>query len=208
MFFVYLHKKGDTGEPFYVGKGTGKRIYFHSGRNQWWHNIVAKHGIAYEFLGYFELEVDAFAYEKDRIAFYRSEGYTLCNLTDGGEGASGRVLSEESRAKMIASAKAKPAQSQEARTKRSQSMSGRVRSPEHCAALSEVQKGKPHSSEHTAKVALARLGMKLSDETKARMSASSKTRPPISEETRQRLRDVAVLREQAKKQAQALLTLL
>ena len=28
MFYTYMHVKADTGQPFYIGKGQGKRAWF------------------------------------------------------------------------------------------------------------------------------------------------------------------------------------
>lgn len=90
-FYTYLHCK-PNGDPFYVGKGNGKRSHdFTCGRNQHHKNIVAKYGK--ENVGVFVFDCDseaqALADEVQQIAQLREEGYELCNMTDGGEGASG-----------------------------------------------------------------------------------------------------------------------
>ena len=50
MYYVYLHIKEDTGQPFYVGKGHGNRCIQQDHRNQYWKNIVNKHGFDVIFL--------------------------------------------------------------------------------------------------------------------------------------------------------------
>ena len=49
-FYVYIHRKMDTGEIFYVGKGKGSRYKDSSSRNKHWKHIVNKHGFAYEII--------------------------------------------------------------------------------------------------------------------------------------------------------------
>ncbi len=42
-FYVYGHYRKDTGDLFYVGKGTADRAWSKHGRNSHWLNIVEKH---------------------------------------------------------------------------------------------------------------------------------------------------------------------
>ena len=50
IFYVYEHVRNDTGQVFYVGKGSGRRAYYSSGRNKHWHRIVNKHGFSVTIL--------------------------------------------------------------------------------------------------------------------------------------------------------------
>jgi hypothetical protein len=96
-----------TGEVFYVGKGIRGRINLHEaearkGVNSHKCNIIRKiwreggeviktkvcEGLS---------EEEAFEYERMLIAAYGRKN--LVNLTDGGEGASGHIPSDETRAK-------------------------------------------------------------------------------------------------------------
>jgi hypothetical protein len=99
-FYTYLHCKPD-GIPFYVGKGTGIRGYqFHRSRNVHYKNIVAKYGSKNIKVFIFDCdsEAQALSDEIQQIAQLRNEGYKLCNLTNGGDGASGYRFTAEQRA--------------------------------------------------------------------------------------------------------------
>jgi hypothetical protein len=87
--YTYLHRRADDGIPFYIGKGQGARAHSHSPRNEFWKSIVRKHGISVEILAHWADEKDAFHHEVALIAAFRSMGFRLANLTDGGDGASG-----------------------------------------------------------------------------------------------------------------------
>lgn len=96
-FVVYLHKR-PCGSVFYVGKGLRRRAYdFAPSRRTDWHkNIVAKYGRESIGIEVIECRDEAHSFEVERreIAKARSEGHVLCNLTDGGEGCSGRAMTE------------------------------------------------------------------------------------------------------------------
>lgn len=102
QFYTYLHCKPD-GMPFYVGKGSVNRAYeLVAGRKNKHHrNIVDKYGK--ENIGIFVFPCDSeeqeFADEIQQIAQLRRDGYRLSNKTDGGEGASGLVVTPETRMK-------------------------------------------------------------------------------------------------------------
>jgi hypothetical protein len=88
-YFVYVHYRLDDDEPFYVGKGTRNRDRLKAQRGDWWKRIVAKHGYRIERIFYTNYETEAFNRERSLIATLRALGKPLCNLTDGGDGASG-----------------------------------------------------------------------------------------------------------------------
>jgi hypothetical protein len=90
-YYVYLHRRNDTNDVFYIGKGRGYRSRTKDNRNKWWLAIVAKHGYTVEYVEKGLTEYDAYNLEVETIKFYRECGYKLCNLTDGGEGGSGSV---------------------------------------------------------------------------------------------------------------------
>lgn len=97
-YYVYAHYTLDTNELFYIGKGCNNRHLTNSGRSTYWYNIVNKHGYKAEKLIDNLEEADAFIQEILAI----KEFSPRANFTKGGEGASGRVLSQKSLNKMSA----------------------------------------------------------------------------------------------------------
>lgn len=138
-FYVYTHAKQDTGEVFYVGKGEARRHLSRCGRNEWWKRTVAKHGLKSEIIERFADEADAFAMERYLIASYRALGTALVNMTDGGEGASGRRLGAIGRQRISIANK------------------GLKRTPENVAAHREFMRTWRHSEESKAKIGSGNL---------------------------------------------------
>ena len=95
-WLVYLHFRLDTGECFYIGKGTEKRARAKDGRNPIWNRIVKKSGYKIVIASYFEDEKEALASEVDLIARYTPKA----NITAGGEGVSGLKHSDSSKEKL------------------------------------------------------------------------------------------------------------
>lgn len=98
-FYTYKHYKADDNTVFYVGKGKLDRCLHRKDRSQWWYNTVNKHGY-YIIIDEINLtEEQAFAREKELVSIYGRKQYggLLINLTDGGEGVSGKIFTEEER---------------------------------------------------------------------------------------------------------------
>lgn len=140
-YYCYEHWRPDKDVCFYVGKGKRGRAYdMKTGRNKYHRNIqgkLARLGMCVEIRLVADglSEIDAYAQEKSRIAFWRSVGVRLTNLTDGGDGViglkrseawkkalgdrfRGRRLSDETKAKISAAGKLRKS-SQETRAKQS-----------------------------------------------------------------------------------------
>jgi hypothetical protein len=103
LFYVYEHLRNDTNQIFYVGKGKvgSGRSNITFGRNQYWKRVVKKaNGFRVHKVVENVSELFAFQKEIERIAELKSAGIRLCNMTDGGDGASGYKHTEESLHKM------------------------------------------------------------------------------------------------------------
>jgi hypothetical protein len=99
-YYVYQHIRLDTGECFYIGKGTARRFASKKSRNAYWHNIVNLVGYKSEILASNLSELEAFNFEKLMITLAKDLGQCVANITNGGEGASGYKHSEETKEKM------------------------------------------------------------------------------------------------------------
>lgn len=141
-YFVYQHRRLDTGEIFYIGKGTRterkqyERAYTSDNRSKFWRNITAKTDFSVELIVDFFVEADAFAIERELISAHkrRLDGGTLCNLTLGGEGHAGLSPSAETRAKLSAAGSGEKHYNW-----------GKKLSPETCRRKSESLKASPHN---------------------------------------------------------------
>lgn len=191
VFYVYSHRRKDTGEVFYIGKGKGRRAHTKSGRSELWGRIASKYGFYVSIITDELSEKDALTLEKELILKHDN----LCNFTDGGEGISGYRHSEEAKIK-IRLAHAGKKQSPEIIEARAAKLRGKKRtaefgeevrrrnlgrkaSKEARLKMSASRKGKKRSFETIEKVASAHRGMKRSEESRNRMRESQKKRPVI-----------------------------
>lgn len=99
-FYVYEWYIIETNEVFYVGKGTGNRYKQIKGRNRYFQCMFNSHNCNVRKIKDELTEIDAFNLEIETIKYYRENtDYRLTNQTDGGEGTSGWVPSEDFRHK-------------------------------------------------------------------------------------------------------------
>lgn len=151
--YTYVHRRLDTGDVFYVGKGTGYRAKGKNGRNKHWWAIVRKHGFCVEIVSLWPTDEQAYQHEIELIAAYKAAGVYLCNYGTGGEGGgAGRIQSEEERAK------------------RSAIQTEVWKRPEFRAFIVPKLKGRKFSEE--AKRRPRKKPSPMSDETRAKMSAA------------------------------------
>lgn len=171
-FYVYAHRRSDCGAIFYVGKGRGGRFASPHGRNSYWGRVAKKYGFDAIILKDGMDERAAFDLEAKTIAFYRSIGVQLTNLTDGGEGPSGRSFSDEAKAKMRAA------------------KVGRKLPPDHIAKIAQANAGKKRSEEyrefmrgrvfteaHRANLSKGATGRKLAPETIEKIKETKRLNP-------------------------------
>ena len=155
MFYTYGHYT-ESGRLFYIGKGVNRRMCDRSNRNTHWRNTAAKHGLKVEVFANWSTEKEALDHEVFLISCFRSLGFKLCNQTDGGEGFSGGVVSEENRRLSSLRFKGRPAPNKGLPSP----LKGSTLSEEHKLKLSAAKLGKPGP----------RKGVALSEETKSKIS--------------------------------------
>jgi hypothetical protein len=159
QFYAYIHAKPD-GTPFYVGKGNGRRLNMFHRRNQHHKNIVAKYGRRNILIGRLDCsdESTAFDLEMGLIKCLRRSGVDLANLTDGGHGPSGLVVTPEQRAKISATLMGRSGtpHTEASKAKISAANTGRKRTPEEIKKMSDAYKRRgPISDETRAKLSAA-----------------------------------------------------
>lgn len=157
QFYVYVYRDPSRkNEPIYVGKGQGQRAYDHidDAQNNHLRNRLAKmkrNGIE-PIINVVDMPSEALALqcEIDTIARFGRKDLKLgpvLNMTDGGEGTSGRVEGAETRKKKSDAKKGKPppnkgkSPSLETRKKNSDAQKGKSASLETRAKMSDAHKG-------------------------------------------------------------------
>ena len=176
-YYTYAYLREDK-TPYYIGKGTGNRIY---STNRIIKPPKDKSRIIY--LKQNLTEAEAFRHEIYMIAvFGRKDLGTgiLINRTNGGEGSSGVVKSDETR-KKLSEAGRRRTHSEETKKRMSDSQKGRTHSEETKRKQSEVKKGKNNpnygktpSEETKRKRSVANKGKTHSEETKRKQSEVKK----------------------------------
>lgn len=135
IFFIYLDKTNKN-RVFYVGKGKIKRTKNITKRNKLWHRIAAKYGHKREIIFATKDESFAFLLEIKLIKEYKTFAKSCnngsgwgANLTEGGQGVSGRVVSIETKEKLRKAHTGK-VMSEESKIKTGLASSQRKHSPE------------------------------------------------------------------------------
>lgn len=120
-----------------------------------WIRLLQRESLNYEIAILQESELDALEdNERWWIRYGRLSGWPLTNMTDGGDGTRGLVVSPETRARISAAQR------------------GRKRSPEHVAKVAAAHRGRKLSDEHRAKLSESHRGQRQSAETIARRAAA------------------------------------
>lgn len=185
-FYIYHYCDPESGTPFWVGKGKGRRAFCHlnnckrlcdSSYNTFFYRKLRKMLLSdinpdIKIVRDQLEEKEALDLEMSDIKRIgrRDQGKgPLTNLTDGGEGASGFTHSEEAKQRM------------------SKAHLGKILSKETRQRMSEVHMGKKHTEETKQKIGKIHKGKVISEKTKQRMSKVQKGKV-TSEETKQKLR--------------------
>jgi len=173
IYYTYAYLREDK-TPYYIGKGKGNRAYRRRDKGIKPPRDKSKILILKQNL----TEEESFRHEVYMIAvFGRKDLGTgiLHNKTNGGDGVSGAVVSDDTRRKMSEALKGKP-RSKEIRRKISESHKGKTHSEESRRNMSESQKGKTFSEETKRKLSESQKGKNHSEETRRKMSEARKGR--------------------------------
>jgi len=169
MFYTYLWLRED-GTPYYVGKGKGRRAFRRGSPTDAPRILVQPH----------PSEQDALVAEIFLIAHYgRIDQKTgiLRNHTDGGDGTSGAIYTEERREKARVAGLDRT-HSEESKRKIGLASTGRYFSPEARQKISDGNKGvpKPKSEEVRKRISMTLTGRNLSKEVKRKISIACRGR--------------------------------
>ena len=187
MAYVYGHYKADTGELFYIGKGSGHRAWSKRTRNKHWKYVVEKHGLIIKVLE--DGLTDDEAYNRERQLIAEVGLNNLTNKTEGGEGLTSQALKQLYK------------DNPEISRKISNALTGKPKTKKHSENISKGKKGiattfGPKSAETKQKLSEARKRWFAKGNTawnKGKTGVQT-----VSEETRQKLREAA-LRQHSKK---------
>lgn len=133
---IYRHLK-PNGEVFYIGIGSLKRAYTFKDRNKYWHHVVDKYDYEIQILKTGLSKEEACELESILISYYGRKDIgtgRLVNMTNGGEGAFGVLISEDRKKKV------------------GEFHLGRKRPLETGQKISKALKNIPKSKEHKAKL--------------------------------------------------------
>lgn len=211
-FYVYaLYRDVEMTDPFYIGKGSRDRLQSHEAssardraptrRRSAIRKRIVELGYVPKQILYSDLtEDEAFALEIKLIAeIGRIDLGTgrLTNASNGGDGPSGAIISEDHRRRCSELNKGKPGpwrgktMPEYIRQKMAEAQRGRTHTEETRAKMSASQSGQKH----------AMFGRKQSEESRAKISAGGKGRL-VSAETKARMSAALRLRWQKKKAAE------
>ncbi len=167
MAYIYIHRRLDNNEIFYIGVGLSikkgyNRAKDKNNRNKFWEKIVKKYGFTYEILHDNLKPEEALKKEQELISLHgrRNKGKgNLVNLTDGGEGTTNHIKSkkeiENIRKRSIGNKNSLGKKhSQETKDLIREKKLGTKHSKKTKKLLSEIQKGKKkHTKESKEKIA-------------------------------------------------------
>lgn len=152
-YYAYVHCKPD-GTPFYVGKGTLRRVNYLGERNLYHQAIVNKYKKENILIGKFDCSTEKIAYDLERgiIKCLVRSGVRLTNFTEGGEG--GKNPTVETRKRLSEAAK-KRGVSEACKLAKVTALKGKPLSEKHKEKLRQKQLGKIFSEEHRRNISIS-----------------------------------------------------
>lgn len=179
-FYIYMYLDLDN-VPFYIGKGKNNRYKVQNhlkkhNTNAFLKSKIRKVGtknVKIHFLHKDITEEESFSWERYWIKYIgrrdKGEG-SLCNLTDGGEGPSGYIHTNEARRKMC-----------ETHEGEKNSMYGKSHTKETRQKISAFHKGKKISDETREKMGESAMGHTCTDKVKQKIRDAIKGIPKSEE---------------------------
>lgn len=183
-FYTYAYLREDR-TPYYIGKGKGDRVYKKSKNDIKPPKDKSRILLLKKNLN----ESEAFQHEKYMISLFGRKDLgtgILHNRTDGGEGSSGVLQTEETKLKRSNALKGRP-RPEEVKNKIGEKNKGRTQSQEAKNKISNTHKGntywvgRKHTEESKQKMRDAKVGKSSHmkgkshmEETKDKISASKK----------------------------------
>jgi hypothetical protein len=159
-YYTYAYLRED-GTPYYIGKGKNNRLY----KKRKGEVNLPKDKSRIIFLKQNLTEEEAFKHEIYMISvFGRKDLGTgiLHNRTDGGDGGSGIIFSEETRKKIS-----------ERQSYSGNSFYGKTHSKETIEQMSKIKIGKIHSQETKDKISKSNKGKCITEETKEKLRTAN-----------------------------------
>lgn len=195
--FIYgLHEYGQPDTIRYVGKTTRgrERIRGHEamrgrpGHCLYWIKSLYARGsrLAFRVLEFGAPE-KLCDLERAWIARLKSEGHSLTNMTDGGEGTFGRKITAEFCQRMREVAKNRPPLTAEARARMSAAQRGRSMPPEVRAKIGAAHRGKKRPPDCGAKISRSKMGHEVRSDVRERLAEAQRGKKH-SLETRAKMR--------------------
>lgn len=196
VFEVYQHTS-PSGKAYvgWTSRGMQARWVAHVsearvGSDTAFHRAIRKYGaqaFKHELLERMSTEVGAKRAEQLWIAQLGTFGASGYNLSLGGDGSSGHVTSEETRARLrIARARQKPI-SEETRELMREASRGRCHTRATREKMRRAHVGRKFTEEHCAHLSEVRKGRVISVEWREKLSASQKGKPKHSAAARARI---------------------
>ncbi|MGA2885911.1 MAG: NUMOD3 domain-containing DNA-binding protein [Halobacteriota archaeon] len=171
QFYTYLWLRED-GTPYYIGKGKGDRAFIgHWTRSKRKYMPPPKERIVVYLA---ESEADAFDTEISLIWYYGRKDLgtgLLVNTSDGGQGTSGIIFTEDHKQKISKANKGKK-HTLEARLKMSAAKKGTHLSEQAKKKVSMFRSGRKTSEETKKKLREAKKGQRISEEQRRKISLS------------------------------------